>query len=293
MSLLTTATILASETAPHGGAKGHPFEVPEVGFLFNYAPLVHFEAPGFLSFLAEKGGTYDGQIILTWPMFVLAGLTLLLFLFFANAFRKFQAVPRGSQNLAEAGVDFVRSQIVQPILGNHGEKWLPMLVTLFFWIFLLNVTGIIPGIQFPITSRMAIPTLLALFVWLVYNGVGIKNQGPIGYFKNMMFPPGVPKPVYILLAPLEFVSTVIVRPFTLAVRLFANMVAGHMVLVVMSIAAATFWAAQTPIHKAVAILPFAFGAVMTGFEIFVAGMQAFIFTVLTAVYIAGAQEAHH
>jgi F-type H+-transporting ATPase subunit a len=291
VSLLTTATLLAAETAP--GEEGHPFKVPEVGLLFNYAPLIHFDAPGFLSFLAQKGGEYDGQIIITWPMLVLAGLTVLLGMFFWGAFRKFKTVPRGGQNVAEAGIDFVRGQIIQPILGNQGEKWLPMLVTLFFWIFILNLMGIIPGIQFPITSRMAIPALLAIFVWLVYNGVGIANQGAVGYFKNMMFPPGVPAPVYILLAPLEFVSTVIVRPFTLAVRLFANMVAGHMVLVVMSIAAATFWAAQTPIHKAVAVLPFAFGTVMVGFEIFVAGMQAFIFTVLTAVYIAGAQEAHH
>lgn len=289
MSLLTSLNMLAAET--EGEVEGHPFEVPEVGHVFNYAPLV--EIKGVPDWLGGLDGKSDDVLGITWPMILMVILTFLLFMFFWTAFRKFRTVPKGSQNVAEAGVDFVRGQIINPILGPSGDSYMPLLVTMFFWIFTLNLTGIIPGVQFPITSRMAIPAMLAIVVWLVYNGIGIKKQGPIGYFKNMMFPPGVPPAVYVLLAPLEFVSTVIVRPFTLAVRLFANMVAGHMVLVVMALAAATFWAAPDVYFKPVALIPFFGGVVMTGFEIFVAGMQAFIFTVLTAVYIAGAQEAHH
>jgi F-type H+-transporting ATPase subunit a len=155
----------------------------------------------------------------------------------------------------------------------------------------LNIMGIVPPILFPVTSRMAYPAMLALIAWIIYNAIGIRNQGFFGYFKNMMFPPGVPKPIYIILAPIEFISTVVVRPLTLAVRLFANMVAGHLILAVLFIGTAVF--IDSGIGRVAFILPFAFGTIMTAFEIFVAGMQAFIITILTAVYIAGAQEAHH
>lgn len=280
MSMLTGLSLLAAET--EGPAvEGHPFEVPEVGLLFNYTPLFELDLPGL------------GHVEVTWPMIVLGIVTVLVFTLFVLAFRKFRLVPKNGQLLGETAVGFVRDQIVNPTLGPDGGKYLPFLTTIFFWVLALNVMGIIPGVQFPITSRMAIPALLAIIVWIVYNYVGIKKQGPIGYFKNMMFPPGVPKPIYVVLAPLELISTVVVRPVTLAVRLFANMVAGHIMLVVLTLATATFAAAPTTWHKGMMAIPFGFGVIMTGFEIFVAGMQAFIITILTAVYIAGAQEAHH
>ena len=106
-----------------------------------------------------------------------------------------------------------------------------------------------------------------------------------------MFPPGVPKPIVPLLALIEFFSTIIVRPITLAVRLFANMVAGHMILSVLFLGTTVFLSSS--LGKVTFVLPFIFAIVMTGFELFVAAMQAFIITILTAVYIAGAQEAHH
>jgi len=267
-ALLMAAEESAEETV------GKAFETPAAGKLFNFAPL------------------YDGAPEwLTYPMVVMTVVTVLLGAFFWKAFAKPKLVPTGAQNLGEAGVDFVRNQIANPVLGSEGAKWTPFLTVIFFWVLLLNVTGIIPAVQFPITSRMAIPAMLAALAWIIYNAIGIKNQGFFGYFKNMMFPPGVPKPIYILLAPIEFISTIIVRPLTLAVRLFANMVAGHMILAVLFIGTAVFF--SSTIGKVTFVLPFAFGTIMTGFEIFVAGMQAFIITILTAVYIAGAQEAHH
>lgn len=278
MFALQRLVLLAAETvAPLEGEHetvGKPFHTPEAGHLFNYKVL--FEL---------------GPFKITFPMIVLAVVTLALITFFVMAFRKANAVPTGAQNVGEAGIDFVKSQIVLPVLGPNGLPWLPFLTAMFFWVFFLNITGIIPGIQFPITSRMAIPATLAIIVWFVYNAIGIKNQGFFGYFKGIMFPPGVPKPIYILLAPIEFISTILVRPLTLAVRLFANMVAGHMILAVLAVGSAVFFASG--MGKVFFILPFAFGTIMTGFEIFVAGMQAFIITILTSVYIAGAQEAHH
>ena len=194
--------------------------------------------------------------------------------------------------MVEAGIEFVDKQIAFPVLGENARPWLPFLTAVFFWVFFLNIMGIVPGIQFPITSRMAIPATLAILAWFIYNMIGIRNQGLGGYFKNMLFPPGVPKSVYILLTPIEFFSTIVFRPLTLALRLFANMVAGHMLLAVIASASAVFFYGSI-IGKATFLVPTAFGVVMTGFEIFVAFMQAFIITILTSVYIAGAQEAHH
>ena len=255
--------------------EGFPFHAPDAGHLFNYAPLFD-GAPGWL----------------TYPMVMLVVVTLLLVAFFTRAFRAPKVVPTGAQNLGEAGIEFVEKQIVFPVLGHAGKGWMPFLTAMFFWVFFLNIMGIIPAVQFPITSRMAIPATLAIIVWFIYNGIGIKNQGFIGYFKNMMFPPGVPKFVYPILAPIEFFSTVIFRPLTLALRLFANMVAGHMLLAVIAIASMVFvngnWMGWVG-----SVVPIAFGVIMTGFEIFVAFMQAFIITILTSVYISGAQEAHH
>jgi F-type H+-transporting ATPase subunit a len=225
-------------------------------------------------------------------MVILVAITVLLLTFFVVAFRSPKLVPAGAQNVGEAGIEFVEKQIAFPVLGSITPSWLPYLTAVFFWVFFLNLMEIIPGVQFPITSRMAIPATLAALAWLIYNTVGIKNQGLFGYFRNMLFPPGVPKWVYIFLTPIEFFSTLIFRPLTLALRLFANMVAGHMLLTVISTATAVFIAGNV-IGKVGAVVPGAFGVIMTGFELFVAFMQAFIISVLTAVYIAGAQEAHH
>lgn len=256
-------------------AEGKPFHAPDAGHLFNYKPLITI-----------------GGLEITFPMIMMMVITLLIIAFFSSAFRKAQVVPVGAQNVGEAGLEFVEKQIAFPVLGHLSKAWMPLLTAIFFWVFFLNIMGIIPGIQFPITSRMAIPATLAILVWFIYNGIGVKNQGFFGYLRNTMFPPGVPIFVYFLLAPIEFFSTFIFRPLTLALRLFANMVAGHMLLAVLATATAVFMAGG-PIGKATFFVPGLFGVIMTGFEIFVAFMQAFIITILTAVYIAGAQEAHH
>jgi F-type H+-transporting ATPase subunit a len=145
----------------------------------------------------------------------------------------------------------------------------------------------------PANARMAIPALLALFVWAVFNGVGIKHQGFFGYFKSVLFPPGVPKALYILVTPIEFISTILVRPFSLAVRLFANMLAGHILLVTFAILTdALFFAKDVPL-KPVSILPFFMLIFLTVFEILVSFLQAYIFTILAAVYIGGAAHPEH
>jgi F-type H+-transporting ATPase subunit a len=202
-------------------------------------------------------------------------------------------VPGRMQSLVEVGYLFVRDEIARSIIGKRGDKFVPFLVSLFFFVWILNLFAVIPLLQFPVTSRIAYPAILALIVYVLFIFLGIRHQGPIGYFKNMMFPPGIPKPVYVLLAPIEFISTMLVRPFTHAVRLFANMFAGHVLLAFFAATAYYFLIETQGIGMLVGVAGFVMTIAMTGFEMFIQALQAFIFTLLAAVYIQSSVEVEH
>lgn len=227
----------------------------------------------------------------TFPTLLMFGVTLLVMIFFVRAFSRPKLVPAGAQNVAEAGVDFVRSNIALSIIGPEGEAWVPFLTAVFYWVLLGNLMSIVPGLQFPVTARMSYPAMLAILSWLIFNSVGIKQQGLLRYFKNMMFPPGVPWWVRPILALIELFSTVIVRPLTLAVRLFANMFAGHTILAVLFLGTAVWF--QSGLGKVFFVLPFILATMLMALELFVILMQAFIITILSAVYIAGAMHPEH
>ena len=200
--------------------------------------------------------------------------------------------PKGIRNLAETIVEFIEDQIIMPTMGKHGLGWTPFLLSLFMFIYLCNLPGILPFFQMPATARIAIPLFLSLLVWVVFIGVGFKHQG-FGYLKNSLFPPGVPKPLYILVAPIEFISTFLVRPFSLTVRLFANMLAGHILLVTFALLTHELVQSDSFALKPVAILPFFMLLFLTAFEVLVGFLQAYIFTILAAVYIGGAAHPEH
>ena len=204
-----------------------------------------------------------------------------------------QTAPRGIRNVAESTVEFIENGVVMQTMGRDGLGWTPFLLSLFTFIYLCNVPGIIPFLQMPATARMALPAALALMVWVVYNGAGIKHQGFIGYFKSVLFPPGVPKALYVLVTPIEFISAIIVRPFSLAVRLFANMLAGHILLVTFALLTESLFQAKDKILFPFGVLPMGMLIFLTGFEVLVAFLQAYIFTILTAVYIGGAVHPEH
>jgi F-type H+-transporting ATPase subunit a len=215
-----------------------------------------------------------------------------LFVFWLGTRRKDQMVPAGIfQNTAESGVAFVRNQVIMQTMGNDGLPYLPYLTALFFFIFFSNITEIVPAVQFPANARFAMPMTLALATWVIFNVVGVKRQGFGHYMKNSLIPPGVPAALLVLVVPIEFISTFIVRPFSLMVRLFANMLAGHLILVTFATLTAALWALKIT----VIIAPFSFALLvaMTGFEILVSFLQAFIFAILTAVYIGGAMHPEH
>ena len=203
--------------------------------------------------------------------------------------------PKGVRNLAETSVEFIENGIVMETMGKDGLGWTPFLLSLFIFVYLCNAPGILPIIYMPATARMALPLLLSLLVWVIFIGVGIKHQGPLGYWKNTLFPPGVPKALYILVTPIEFISTIIVRPFSLTVRLFANMLAGHILLVTFALLTQAMFEATT--HKIalipMGVLPMFMLVFLTAFEVLVAALQAYIFTILAAVYIGGAAHPEH
>jgi F-type H+-transporting ATPase subunit a len=220
----------------------------------------------------------------------LAAVVLTLAFFFA-AGRRAQLVPRGVQNMAESSLEFMRDGIILQTMGPEGMRYLPFLTTMFFFIFFANIFEVVPFVQFPGNASFAVPLILAGLVWIIFNVVGVVRQGPFGYLKNELFPPGVPKALYLLVTPIEFVSVFLVRPFSLAIRLFANMLAGHLILATFALLCAALFSTTL----LVVILPFSFGLLiaLTAFEILVAGLQAFIFTILTGVYVGTSMNPEH
>ncbi len=200
-------------------------------------------------------------------------------------------VPSGLQNVVEGSVEFIDKQVILPAIGPEGFKFRPLLLSIFMFVFVGNMFEVIPTFQMPLNARMAVPLTLALLVLVVFVTVGIQSQGLGGYLKSSLFPPGLPKGLYLLVTPIEFLSTFLIRPFSLAVRLFANMLAGHILLVTFGVLCIALWRSDF----LVVILPFSFGMLvaLTGFEIMVSFLQGFVFALLTAVYIGGAMHPHH
>ncbi|WP_462186553.1 MULTISPECIES: F0F1 ATP synthase subunit A [unclassified Frankia] len=211
-------------------------------------------------------------------------------LFLWLGFRRAALVPRGLQNFCESIYDFVDQQISRDVIGERGRVFSPYLMILFCFILVSNVMAIIPVAQFPTTSRIALPMILALISWAIFNVVGIREHGAGAYFKDMLVPaPDAPFGVKLILAPIEFFSTLVVRPATLAIRLFANMFAGHMLLLVFALGADYLLPKPQFIFGIFSGLMF---VVLTGFELVIDLLQAYIFTILTAAYIGGAISSH-
>jgi F-type H+-transporting ATPase subunit a len=216
--------------------------------------------------------------------------TLLIF-FLAGRKYKNSLVPTGVATVAEVSVEFIDTQIIDQTIGPEGRGWNPYLLSIFFFVLFTNLFEVIPGWQMPANARMAFPLFLAVMVWATFIFVGIKAQGLGGYLKSSLFPPGVPKALYILVTPIEFISTFLVRPFSLAVRLFANMLAGHILLVTFAVLSAALWVKAW--YAIFLPLPFAMLVLLIGFEIMVSFLQAYIFAILAGVYIGGALHPEH
>ncbi|GIH70528.1 F0F1 ATP synthase subunit A [Sphaerimonospora thailandensis] len=252
-----------------------------------------FKAPGLELF--DIPPLWDGAPYwLTKPVVLAVLSSLVMVVLCWSAFSNPKLVPRGIQNVAEMGYMFVRDQIARPFLGKETDRWMGLLLSIFLLVWMWNLIGVVPFLQFPVASHIAFPIVLAASVYLLKIYLGIKHQGVIGYFKNMMFPPGLPKFIYFLLAPIEFLSNLIIAPFTHAVRLFANMFAGHMILAFFSMVG--FWflfEKLTPLGAPVGVVGVLMTIAMTGFELFIQFLQAFLFALLAAMYIGGSLHPEH
>jgi F-type H+-transporting ATPase subunit a len=259
-----------------------------------------FHAPGPLEFFLPDftGNHWDQSGYL--PVLTKAGALLVLGALIAYVFlyvtsRNPQVVPSKRQYLGEQAYAFIRNSVGRDVIGPDFLRWVPLLVSLFFFIIINNLFGITPLLQFPTFSRVNYAYGLAAMVWIIYIAVGVIDKGPIGYLKHVTVPSGVPWYLIWLVAPLEFLSNVIVRPITLSLRLFANMFAGHLLIILFSTGGAYLLLDATGnfVLKPAGVIAFGLGILIGFLEVIVATLQAYVFTLLTASYIAGAQAADH
>lgn len=272
-SALALGNVLAAE-----GGGGDGFQAPGLGEFYP-EPLTTFSLLGV---------EFEITRITVWLWIA----TVLMLAFLVAAVRKPQIVPGKLQFVGESGYSLVRDGIARDVVGPRGLPFAPFLAALFFFILANNLLSIIPFAQISPMSKFAFPLVLALICYVIYIWVGIREQGVGRYFKDILFLPGVPKFMYVLVTPIEILQNFIVRPFTLAVRLFANMFAGHMLLVVFSLGAVYLFSRDNfsvvfgPVSALMAI-------VMTFFELLVIFLQAYVFTVLMGTYLNGSIEAEH
>jgi F-type H+-transporting ATPase subunit a len=249
-----------------------------------------FPAPGLHTFMYEPIATIGG-FELTKPMLLALLGSILIVGFFWAAFAKPKLVPGKLQMVGEAGYDFVRRGIVYEIIGKKdGEKYVPFMVSLFFFVWVMNLWSIIPLAQFPVTSLIAFPAGLALIVYVMWVSLTFRKHGFVGGWKNITGYDKSLGAILPLIVFLEFFSNLIIRPFTHAVRLFANMFAGHLLIVMFSLAS---WYLLNGIGIAYAATSFVMVVVMTAFELFIQAVQAYVFVLLACNYVQGALAEHH
>ena len=253
-----------------------------------------FQAPGTEDFYWPVIGG-DSNWAITRPMVVMAISVVLLSWFFVTVAGRLTVVPGKRQWVAEQAYGFVRNSIARDVIGAKDFRpYIPLLMTLFTLILFNNVMGVMPFVQFPTMSRIAFPIVLTLIVYIVYHTVAIRRKhGVIGYLKSLV-PPGLPLWLRPIMFFLEVLTYFIIRPLTLALRLFGNMLAGHLMLLVFILGGEYLLIHGSSIFIQLSgILGLAFGVVMTFFELLVQFLQAFIFTLLTALYISDAVSEHH
>jgi F-type H+-transporting ATPase subunit a len=254
-----------------------------------------FQSPGPSDF--EFPDIFNGnQVVLAKSSLLLVLGGVVVAAFFLITTRRMSIVPSKSQYFSEEAYGFVRNGIAQDIIGGRDYmRFVPLLTTMFFFILVNNLFGLIPFLQFAPFSRAGFAYALAAMVWVVYNGVGIARHGFGAYLKLQTVPAGVPVWILPLLVPLEFLSNLIIRPITLSLRLFANMFAGHLLLTLFATGGAylLFDATGSFLVKPAGILSFILGILVGFLELIVSVLQAYVFTLLTATYIQGSLAAEH
>jgi F-type H+-transporting ATPase subunit a len=247
-----------------------------------------FPAPGLQDFNFQTLFTI-GAWHVTKPELLAILCALIVIVFFWVAFAKPKLIPGRMQSLGELAILGVRDQIIRPQLGRKGDKYLAYMAAMFFWIVLCNLMELVPVLQFPVMSRIGFVLPMVVIMYVLYWYTGFKTKGFFGYFKSWI--PEAPLFVLPLLIVIEVAKYVIIQPFTLCIRLFANMFAGHLLLAIFMVA--SWYLASASIG-----LLFAAGSLFMVFfvfllELLVDILQAFIFTTLISTYLADSLEFQH
>lgn len=251
-----------------------------------HGPSIEEFFPGPLLF---EGTAFEINRIILVRFVAVAALILVFWL----GTRRMRVVPGRFQSLVEMGLDLVRVNIADDLLGKKdGKRFLPLLTTIFFMVLFMNLTGVIPLLNIAGTSVIGVPLVLAIVAYVAFIYAGVKKS-PKNFFKNSLFPAGVPWPVYIIVTPIEFISTFVIRPVTLTLRLMMNMIVGHLLLVLFFAATQFFFFTVGGWWSVLGVGTLAFGFVFTLFELLVAVLQAYVFALLTAVYIQLAVAEEH
>jgi len=203
------------------------------------------------------------------------------------AFAKPALVPRGRQNVGEYAYVFVREQVAKPSLGKDADRWMGLLFSIFLTVLVWNLMGVVPLVQFPVAAYIAFPMAIAISVYVIKIYLGVKHHGVLGYLKGIVHLPGLPGWAYGIYAPMILAEVLISSLFTHFVRLFANMFAGHMLLAFFS--SVGFWFVfekVTPLGFGVGVLGVLMTIAMTAFEMFIQFLQAYLFAMLAAMYVA-------
>ena len=235
-----------------------------------------------------------GGVDFTKPMLLLFLAAVVVFAFFFAAARRREMVPGKLQYAGESMYSAVRNGLGRDLIGSRDfMPFVPYLVALFFFILLSNWFGSIPFIQFPTFGRVSMAYALAALSWAIYNAVGIRRHGFVGYLKLMTVPGGVSGPILALLVPLEFLSNLVIRPITLSLRLFANMFAGHILALLFATGGEYLLVEASAAAKPVGILAWILAIAVAFLELLVQFLQAYVFTLLNAMYISGALAEEH
>ena len=224
-------------------------------------------------------------------LFVTLILLCLIFMSVAKAYKKNEGkAPSGLQSFIEPLILFVRDDIAIPSIGEHKyERFMPFLLSIFFFIWLSNLMGLIPVFPFGanLTGNIAVAMVLAIFTFVITTFVANKH-----YWRHVFAMPGVPAGVLFILTPIEILG-VFLRPFVLMIRLFANITAGHIIILSFFSLIFIFGEMSTGLGFGVSVLSLAFTIFMSMLELLVAFLQAYVFTFLSAIYFGSAIEEAH
>ncbi len=274
-------TLAVADTLQHSGGNDSGWILHHImdGRTLDFLPIGEIHIPQ-LPLVFGIDITPTKHVIFMW---LAALLVLITFSIVAGKYKK-SLVPKGIANFFEILVVFVRDEIARPTIGHHYSKFLPYLLTVFFFILFGNFLGLIP-FSATFTSNIAVTASLAIITFVVTQFGGMQSNGVFGYLKGLV-PHGIPSWMLIIMIPVEILG-LFTKPFALAIRLFANMIAGH--TVILALIGLIFFM-QTVFVAPVSI---GFALFIYLLEILVALIQAYIFTMLSSLFIGMAVHQEH